>query len=283
MYFFQSTSISAMNDLNARRSRFFLFAIAFTVTALGLAGCSSTVETAKVKGTEAVAVPVITVDEHIDLSDVQSGAGSEGIGTLVQRLLQDDSFDLSPMVEKLHANVYDTYAARLPGEVLSEEQVVGSERYQNFQLLDRESSDERLQRINSILVPDGYKKYNVAEGSVFGDRQKEMFGAVPDQADALLFVSANYAFEVDNPFWHMFLPFFPDQSVVEATVSMEMVNRSGDVILDVKRSAQSDERMTMVGGLNAEPDRIQALCFDATEKAFAKVDRFTKEELEGGS
>lgn len=261
----------------SRRGWLPIFA-AFALACLTLTSCSSTADVAKVKSAETVAVPIITVDQNIDLSDVQDGAG-----TLVQRLLDDDAFDLSPMVGELHTKVYQTYAKRLPGDVLPEDQVIRTERYQNFQLLDRSSSDDRMQNLSSILVPEGYKKYNVATGSVFGSRQEKMFGAVPDQADALLFVSANYAMKKDNPFWYWFVPFTPDQAAVEATVSMEMVDRSGEVILDVQRSATSADRMTMVGGLNLNPDEIQKLCFDATEKAFQEVDTFTKQELAANS
>lgn len=256
------------------RARPLLLAVAL-LGIVGLAGCSSSMQTTKVEGVDTAAVPIITVDENIDLTDVQDGGA-----TLAQRLLDDDAFDLSPMVDTLRNNIFNEYAEQMPMTILPERQVIRTERYRNFNLLDRESSDERMQNLQNILVPDGYKKYDVAEGSVFGSRQQEMFGAVSDRTDALLFVSARYEMVEDNPFWHFFVPFTPDRAYVEATVDLEMVNRQGEVIMDISKTGRSEESMAMVAGLNLEADKIQSLCFTATARALSLVDTFTENQLQ---
>lgn len=252
--------------------------------AILLAGCGSTLETAKVKEADQVAVPIITVDQHIDLTDLQEEgtlASGSGAGTLTQRLLQDESFDLSPMVDLLHSKTYGEYAERLPVTVMPEQRVIQTERYQNFQLLDEASHDERLQNVNRLLVPEGYKKYNLGQDALLTDRQPKMFGAVPDQADALLFVSAEYEMIEDNPFWYWFLPISPDRAYIESTVRMEMVDRSGDTILEISKTARSDNHVNTVGGVTMEPGKIQPLCKEATEQAVAAIDKVTKEKLAG--
>lgn len=271
-----------MFSSSSRTHTLVLFGTLVAVAVL-LAGCGSTLETAKVKEADQVAVPVIEVDQYIDLTDMQDGgtlASGAGAGTLAQRLLQDESFDLSPMVDLLHSKTYGEYAERLPVTVMSEQQVIQTDRYRNFQLLDKASSDERLQSVNRLLVPERYKKYDLKR-DLTSSRKQKMFGAVPDEADALLFVSADYEMIEDNPFWYWFLPISPDRAYIESTVRMEMVDRSGNTILEISRTARSDNHVNTVGGVTMEPSKIQPLCEEATEQAVAAIDKVTKEKLAG--
>ena len=241
-------------------------------------------DVSEVDQAETAAVPIITVDQYIDMTDLQDGgslAEGAGAGALVQRLLQNDSFDLSPMVDLLQEKTYGPYANRLPATILPEEQVIQTDRYQNFQLLDDESNDERLQNLNRLLVPDGYKQYNLGQGALIGDRRQEMFGAVPEQADALLFVSADYEMVEDNPFWYWFLPISPDRAFIKSTVRMEMINREGDTIMEIVQTARSNNHINTVGGVTMEPSKIQPLCTEATKKAVQAIDAATKKELSG--
>ena len=257
------------------------------VAVLLLAGCGSSKSSMDVSGVqkaEQAAVPIITVDQYIDMSDLQDGgsvASGEGGGGLVQRILDSESFDLSPMADLLRERTYGTYSERLPTRVMSEEEVIQADRYKNFTLLDEESSDDRMQRVNRLEVPDGYKQYNVGQGSVFGDRQQQMFGAVPETADAILLVSADYEMVEDNPFWYWFLPVSPDRAYIEATVRMEMLDREGNEIMEIVQAARSNNHVNTVGGITAEPGKIQPLCTEATEKAVEAIDTATKQELTG--
>ena len=193
--------------LESSNTHVFTWCCTALVAVLLLAGCGSSKSSMDVSGVqeaEQAAVPIITVDQYIDMSDLQDGgsvASGEGGGGLVQRILDSESFDLSPMADLLRERTYGTYSERLPTRVMSEEEVIQADRYKNFTLLDEESSDDRMQRVNRLEVPDGYKQYNVGQGSVFGDRQQQMFGAVPETADAILLVSADYEMVEDNPFW----------------------------------------------------------------------------------
>jgi len=226
-----------------------------TVVALAilLASCGSSKSSMDVLGVEQAeqaAVPIITVDEYIDMTDLQEGGSlsdGSGAGALMQRTLDDDAFDLAPMADLLQERTFGTYAERLPLKIMPEEAVIQTERYKNFSLLDDESNDDRMQRVNRLEVPEGYKKYNVGQGSVFGDRQQQMFGAVPKKADAILLVSANYEMVEDNPFWYWFLPVSPDRAYVEATVRMEMLDRDGNEIMEVVQTARSNNHVNTVG------------------------------------
>ncbi|MFB6231974.1 MAG: hypothetical protein ABEL04_12560 [Salinibacter sp.] len=269
--------------LRPRKHPFALFGTLIAIAVL-LAGCGSTLETANVKKADQVAVPIITVDQHIDLSALQEEgtlASGAGAGTLAQRLLQNEKFDLSPMVDLLDSKTYGPYAKRLPVTVMKEKNVIQTKRYRNFQLLDKASRDERLQNLNRLLVPEGYKKYNLGQDAPLADRQQKMFGAVPQEADALLFVSADYAMIEDNPFWYWFLPISPDRAYIEATVRMEMVDRNGNTILEISRTERSNNHVNTVGGVTMEPSKIQPLCEEATKQAVAAIDKVTKEKLAG--
>jgi hypothetical protein len=266
-----------------------VFALCCTALAivLLLAGCGSSkssMDVSNVERAEQAAVPIITVDKWIDMTDLQDGgsvASGDGVGGFIQRILDDDAFDLSPMADLLRERTYGTYAERLPVQIMPEESVVQTDRYENFTLLDKESSDDRMQRVNRLDVPEGYKKYNVGRGSVFGDRQQQMFGAVPDAADAILLVSADYEMVEDNPFWYWFLPISPDRAYVEASVRMEMLDRDGNEIMEIVQTARSNNHVNTVGGITAEASKIQPLCTEATEKAIKAIDTATEKELAG--
>ena len=277
-----------MHALLSRTHAFTLCCTAMVAAALLLAGCSSSksaMEVSKVKQAEQVAVPIITVDQYIDMTDMQDGGSiasdGSGAGGLVQRLLQSDSFDLTPMAELLRERTYGKYSKRLPPHIMSEADVIETTRYKEFTLLDDESNDDRMQRFNRLKVPEGYKQYNVGQGSVFGNRQERMFGAVPDNADAILFVSANYEMIEDNPFYYNFLPISPDRAFIKATVRMEMLDRDGNEIMEIVQTARSNNHVSTVGGITTEPGKIQPLCTEATEKAVKAIDNATKKELAG--
>lgn len=242
-------------------------------------------DVSQVEQAEQVAVPIIAVDQYIDMTDLQDGgslAGGDGAGGFAQRVVNADAFDLSPMATMLRDKTYDTYADRLPATILPEEQVIQTGRYKNFTLLDDESNDDRMQRFSRIKVPEGYKQYSLGQGAVFGDRQQKMFDAVPDKADALLFVSAEYAMVKDTPFYYSLIPLVDvNQAFIEATVRMEMVDEEGNNIMTIQQVARSDDHVNTVGGITMNPDKIQKLCVGATESAVAKVDKATKKELKG--
>jgi hypothetical protein len=108
-----------------------------------------------------------------------------------------------------------------------------------------------------------------------------MFGAVPDEADAILLVSADYEMVEDNPFWYWFLPISPDRAYVESTVRMEMLDRDGNEIMEIVQTARSNNHVNTVGGVTTEASKIQPLCTEATEKAIKAIDKATKKELAG--
>jgi hypothetical protein len=277
-----------MYSLVSRKHIFALCVTAMATAGLLLAGCGSSksaMEVSDVKSVDQVAVPIVTVDQYIDMTDLQDGGSiasdGSGAGGLVQRLLQGDSFDLGPMAELLRERTYGTYAERLPPRIMPEEEVIQTDRYKNFSLLDEESNDDRMQRLNRLKVPEGYKQYNVGRGSVFGDRQRQMFGAVPDDADAILLVSADYEMIEDNPFYYNFLPISPDRAYVEATVRMEMIDRNGNEVMEIVQTARSNNHVNTVGGITMEASKIQPLCTEATEKAVKAIDTATKKELAG--
>jgi hypothetical protein len=250
--------------------------VPLALVALVVSGCS-TLELNKVKEAEDVAVPIITVDEYISIED-------GGAASLVQRLVEDDEFDLSPLVGELRTKVYNDYGDRLPVNIMPEEAVIETERYQNFNLTGSASNDRRYENLQALLVPEGYKKYRIAEGALIANQQDDMFGAVPDRADALLFASASYALVEDNPWWYFFLPIgAPDRGYVEATIRLEMIDRSGNTILRISETRQSNDYVTMAGGLALNPSEIQPLCRSATQNAFAEVDQFIQEELSADS
>jgi len=261
-------------------------AVALAVLLASCGSSKSSVDVSGVQQAEQAAVPIIIVNKEIDMSDLQDGGdllGGDGAAGFVQRLLDDEAFDLSPMAELLRDKTFNVYADRLPATVLPEDQVIRTERYENFSLLDNESSDDRMQRFNGLVAPDGYKRYRLGgQGDAIVSRQQNMFDAVPDGTDALLFISADYEAVEDSPAFYSFIPFVDvDRAYIEATVRIEMMDESGDTIMKVQQVALSDGHLNTIGGLSMNPDKIQQLCIESTEAAVAKTDQVIQQELEG--
>jgi hypothetical protein len=236
---------------------------------LVFAGCSS-VDTAKIKDKENVAVTLISVDQYIDMTDVQSEA------MIAQRILDDDSFDLTPMADQLRNNVFGRYQDRLPNNFLAEERVIDSDRYQSFRLFDNENFEDRFKKVN-VIAPEGYKHYKPIY--LNASMEKRMLKAIPDEADAMMFASIDYEFKEDSNFLFKILPFGTKQAVVKANLYMEMFNEEGDTIMKIHKSASSDNKMNMVGGISVKPDKIQDLCAEASRNVFEETDQYLKEEL----
>lgn len=242
-----------------------------------LTGCK-TVNVAQLEETEKAAVPVITVNKYIDMDDVTSKNSMEN--TLIQRILDSDNFDLTPTVNKLQNKVHNAYDERLPVDIMEEDQVITTNKYKNFELYDDEDTEEAFTKFGAILVPEGYKKYAV-ENQLKGKKVK-FFNAVPSEADAVMFATAQYAMIEDTPFLVGLLPFGAKKAAIKATIKLHMMDEEGNTILRIEESGMSDNDILMAGGISVNSSKIQELSVAATDEAFAAVDRYTEEELKSG-
>jgi len=152
-------------------------------------GCSS-MNTAAVKKVDQAGVALIGVDKHIQFSD------EFALGSLVQKLAQDEKFDLKPMAEDLHNNVFGLYAQSVPFNLMPEEQVIETERYKTFRLYDSDLKEKNFKRGSNIITVKNYKDYKV---DYLGKSQREkLYNAIPGEADAMVLVGLSYKLVQEN-------------------------------------------------------------------------------------
>lgn len=227
-----------------------------------ISGCSS-IDTEKVRALDKVAVPLISVNKYIGMG------GFNQLGSLIQRIAEDDKFDLQPAADKLQKRVYGKYSDYFPFQVMSEDQVLTTDKYKNFNLYDK----ERWNKSKFILTPnENYKNYHPRRLNR-GERAK-FLSSIPAEANAALFVYVDYNLVRRN------IPMVPvSMAAVQAKVYLELVDRNGDQILKIRKKAESEEEFKAVAGVMLKPDNLQGMTIEATELAMAKVDEFVEKKM----
>ena len=232
-----------------------------------LAGCAM-IDVPKVKQNETAAVVMIGVNKNLDMSEM--GGGTAGS---IQRLVDDESFDLSPMVGIVHNKVHEEFVEQFPITFLPEEEVLYTEEYENFRAYDSKEADERWIDNSTMLVPEDYQPFR--HESMSNNQREQLFEAVTDEVDIITFVSVHYYMEDATPFWR----FFTEEGVIRVSVNIRMMDRNGDTVARIAEAEESEESIKMVGGVTIDPEKIEDLSKAATEKAFQSVYKFTQEEL----
>lgn len=248
-----------------------------------VAGCA-TMDADRIQGLENTAVPIVYVHGSIDYSDVQSGAlaeqdsyadlAKEASGA-VQQAVDDDSFDLVEVVNDLRDRVYNEYGSLLGVNLIDEDRVVHNN--QAYQDLYFEMDEYNWQ---SIVTPEGYKPYRADKTHMIGDdRQQRLLEAMPQGTDSMLMASATYAMRDVTPSYVSWIPFYPTQGGLEATVNLTMVNLRGETVLDISESALSDETVSLVGTFTLGAEQIEPMAIDATNQAMDRLGKRIQSEL----
>lgn len=244
-----------------------LYVYLFTIL-LFVSSCS-TMDTSAVKEIDNAAVAIVGVDKHLEYSEDFEAA------QLVQRLAQSDKFNLQPVAEDLHEKTLGEYTRVMPFELIPEEDVIGAERYQNFQLFDSESAEETFTETSNFITVKNYKAYNPV--NMHRGHKTDFSEAIPEEADAMLLVGLNYKLVQENSL----IPGV-NKGKIEADLNMELVKPNGDRIININQKAKSNDDMKVV--LDAailDPDKIQPLVMEATDKVMIKASEFISDNLSG--
>ena len=255
-----------MKNCTFKRHKCLLSYLLIGIFTLTLFGCSS-IDTEKVRELDQVAVPLISVNKYINMG------GFNQLGSIVQRIAENDKFDLQPAANNIQTRVYGKYADYFPFEVMKEDQVLTTDQYVNFNLYDKDSNRDRWRKSKFIVTPNSnYKNYHPRRLNK-GDRAK-FLKSVPASADAALFVYVDYGLVRRN------IPMIPvSMAAVEARVYLELVDRNGEQILKIRKNAESEDEFKAVAGVMLKPEKIQGMTIEATEMAMEKVDEFVQKKM----
>ena len=227
-----------------------------------LLGCSS-IDVERVRALDKVAVPMITVGKYINM-------GKFDLGSAIQRLAEDDKFDLQPALDDLHEKTYNDFATSLPFDVVEEKKLLESDAYKNFNPFS--ASKKNVYKPSSLLTPEGYMKYH--PDALNKRKRAKVLKVIPDEADAAMFVYITYDLEKRK------IPMLPiDKAAVKANINMDIYDRNGERILKVRKSAESDDDIKAVAGVLTDTDKIKSMTLNATNKALRVANSYIRSEL----
>lgn len=235
------------------------------LSVLLLPSCSS-MDTEAVKKMDQVAVGIVGVDKYIDMGDYS------GIGTMIQRLSQDESFDLKPIAQQLHDKTFNEYEEIMPFSLMQENKVLNTSAYKNFQAFDKKKHDDRFKKNSHMIKPEGYMEYNPSK---FNKKQtRKLVKAMPAEADGMMLIYLTYTMKKNN------VPVVPfSNASIIAKINLELYDKAGERVMKINKQAESEKQMKVVAGAMLKVEEIQPMCQEATEMVFEVVDEFIKKEL----
>lgn len=246
------------------------FYLSLIVVILGMPTCS-TIDQEAVKKVDKAAVAIVGVNKQLNYES------SFNIGQLVQKLAQDDKFDLAPLADKLRNETFGTYERFFPFELIAEEKVTQADRYQDFRMYDDPKKEQNLKVASSrtfFITPDKYLNYYPQLLNT-RDKRSRLFEAVPEAADGILMMNIYYKMIQERS-----LVPGVKKGKVEAHLRMDLIKENGERIFKIDKKAKSNNKVKVV--LNTgilKPEKIKPLCVDATNQVMAEAERFLRKKL----
>ena len=227
-----------------------------------ISGCSS-IDVEKVRALDKVAVPMITIGKYIDM-------GQFSLGSVVQRLAEDEKFDLNPALESLYDKTYNDFETSLPFSIIDEDEMIGSEAYKNFNPFSKPKN--KVYKPSYLLTPDGYMKYHPV--ALNKKKRAKVLNVIPDEADAAMFVYITYDLVKRQ------VPMLPvSNAAIRANINLDIYDRQGERILKIRKRAESEEDMKAVAGVLSNTEKIRSMTLSATEKALKAADDYINDNL----
>lgn len=231
----------------------------------------STIDQEAVRKVDKAAVAIVGINKQLNYGP------NFNIGQLVQRLAEDEKFDITPLSNKLRKRTYGRYAELFPFKLIPEEKVIQSDKYQNFQLFEKTSKEQNIKQASQyshFITPDNYLKYYPR---LLNNREKRsrLFDAVPDEAEGIVMMSISYKLKQEmSPMPGV------KKGKVEAKLRMDLIKENGERIFKVNKTGKSNNQVKVVlntGVLKAE--KIRPLCVEATNQVMAKAQSFLQKKM----
>jgi hypothetical protein len=227
-------------------------------------GCSSFDKELVAKVKQA-AVYSISINKQVDISDL-TDSNSTGVGlpvgslaSIFTALAQSDKFDLRPLVEKIHGDMFKSYAKSLPFPLVAEDTVLANEEY-------RLIAKQKTATASYFIAPAGYPVKVLDDSTA-----KVLAGMFPD-IDA--FISLGLKFRLEKA--HSFGPYASAQ--IKAYLRFIVLNRDGKTVFQDLESGESDDTIAVVfGGFNADP--VPEMCKQAADKALVAFSEWLTKKL----
>ncbi len=192
--------------------------------------------------------------------------GGTGLGTAMESLINDPSFNLKPLVDKSYDRFVNEFAKDFPFKLIDNSEIVGNQEYKNYKsafLADTSKTSNKLLGIQYVTAKDLIFAYG--DITLVSDDKKDQcnLAKIFSTADAVLFVSMDYEFESR---------LMGVAVGITAYLNMFMYDKKCDRVFRIRESGRSKGKVAAIGGIPVmDPKKIQPLCEDATEQLFVEL------------
>jgi hypothetical protein len=189
-----------------------------------------------------------------------------GLGSAVEGLLKDSSFDLKPMLEKAYDRFTNDFAQNFPFKFLDKAILLGNADFQNFNSESFIESGALSTLTNTDYVSiEGLKRaIGADENLVLMKEEKRdpciLLKTLAGTTDGVMLVKLSYEFDSR---------IMGTAAGIRAIISIALYNKNCDLVFRTREAAASKGKVLKLGGIPImKPDKIQPLCEDATEELF---------------
>jgi hypothetical protein len=193
--------------------------------------------------------------------------GGTGLGTAIESLINDPSFNLKPLVDKSYDRFVNDFAKDFPFKLIDNAEIVSNEEYKNFKsrwMQDTTRTVSKLSGFQFVTAKDMTFAYGDLLPLVKDENEDRCIMAkIFPNADGILFVSMDYEFESR---------IMGLGAGITAYLNMFLYDKKCDKVFRIREYGKSKGKVPAVAGIPVmDPKKITPLCEDATEVLFEEL------------
>jgi hypothetical protein len=188
--------------------------------------------------------------------------------------------DFGATAEQVRTYLFGPFRSAAPFALVEETPILTSSAYRGF---DAPDESERDWRASLFATPDGYRLFTPTALRKSAGLQT-LIEQLPADPDGLLFAKTEYALVRPGPGTQT-PPTSGDtvRATVEATVRVQVLDRTGRTALTVTQTGQSDDGFTFVYGEGWTTEQIEAPTRRAIQAALENTTTRLRKKLPGGA
>jgi len=204
-----------------------------------------------------VAVVTCYVDKYLDTSDLNGDASlAAGVATLAK----DERFDLTSVLAKFHDDFFTTYSKEFTFNMVPEADVLGNEKYKNFDSRSGESDQDGSRILDSSLPYPGYKVLIPNAIKRENSNKVKMLEIFKGKADGVMFINLGFKFQPKVAVGGM------GTAGIAAVMNIMLFDEEGNKVFNFVEFASAKKSVPMVKGIPVmDLDKIKPLCEEAAE------------------
>jgi hypothetical protein len=193
--------------------------------------------------------------------------GGTGLGTAIESLINDPSFNLQPLVDKSYDRFVNKFAKDFPFVLLDKSVLTNNPEYKNYRsslFVDTAKTYNKLHGLQYVTAADLILAYSEPSLLKEENRDECNLAKIIKEADGVLLVTMDYEFESR---------LMGLGAGVRASLNLYLFDKECKKVFRIRESAASKGKVAAVGGIPVmDPKKIQPLCEDATDELFEDLD-----------